>query len=119
MKQIIILLLGLVLGACSHLVTKTSQDETFQVIQEQADTTILSLGEIESHDNRDDCWLMVDNKVYDVTVYIPEHPGGDSILKGCGKDATEMFAGIKGGEGHSENARGFLEQYYIGNVKLN
>jgi cytochrome b involved in lipid metabolism len=30
---------------------------------------------------------------YDVTEYVDEHPGGDSILKNVGGDATEGFHG--------------------------
>ncbi|MEM4260983.1 MAG: cytochrome b5-like heme/steroid binding domain-containing protein [Candidatus Woesearchaeota archaeon] len=60
---------------------------------------------------------MVNGKVYDVTNYIKmnKHPGGKIIIEGCGKDATELF-NTKGGrgEGHSEKAWNFLENYYIG-----
>jgi cytochrome b involved in lipid metabolism len=36
---------------------------------------------------------VVDNSVYDVTNFITDHPGGEEILKGCGKDATSLFKG--------------------------
>lgn len=27
-----------------------------------------------------DCWIMVEEKVYNVTDFLVEHPGGDAIL---------------------------------------
>jgi cytochrome b involved in lipid metabolism len=53
-----------------------------------------SLDEISKHDNKNDCWLVIDGNVYDVTYYIPQHPGGLSILKYAGKDCTKEFHAI-------------------------
>jgi cytochrome b involved in lipid metabolism len=33
-------------------------------------------------------------KVYDVTSYVEEHPGGDAILNNAGDDSTEGFFGL-------------------------
>jgi len=38
--------------------------------------------------------MIVNNKVYDVTHYIPFHPGGVKILAGVGRDGTELFSKI-------------------------
>ncbi|KAH8681497.1 cytochrome b2 [Xylariales sp. PMI_506] len=52
----------------------------------------LSGVEVAKHDSKDDCWVVVHGKVYDVTEFLPEHPGGAKIiLKYAGKDATEEF----------------------------
>ena len=32
------------------------------------------------HRSRKDCWLVINGKVYDVTSFVPEHPGGATIL---------------------------------------
>ena len=32
--------------------------------------------EIEKHDKKDDCWIVVDNRVYDATSVLSWHPGG-------------------------------------------
>lgn len=41
------------------------------------------------------CWVIINNKVYDVTEFLPEHPGGKSIiLKYAGKDATAVYEPI-------------------------
>ena len=52
----------------------------------------LSGEEIAKHNNNKDCWVIVHGKAYDVTEFLPEHPGGPKIiLKYAGKDATEEY----------------------------
>ena len=37
-------------------------------------------------------WTVIDGDVYDITNYIKDHPGGKKkIIRGIGKDSTEMF----------------------------
>jgi cytochrome b involved in lipid metabolism len=72
------------------------------------------LPEVAQHATDADCWLAVDGKVYDVTQAVDKHPGGPAILKGCGKDATELFNGV---EKHGEQARGFLQNLQIGTLE--
>ncbi|KAK3638080.1 hypothetical protein LTR56_013290 [Elasticomyces elasticus] len=51
--------------------------------------------EVAQHNNRESCWVIVDGRAYDVTEFLPEHPGGPKIiLKYAGKDATEEYAPI-------------------------
>ncbi len=66
--------------------------------------------ELATHATREDCWLAIEGTVYDVTKFIPMHPGKDNIVIGCGKDATALFAnhGREGGVPHSERARQML-----------
>lgn len=48
--------------------------------------------DVQKHNKQDDCWVIVHGKVYDVTEFLPEHPGGSKIiLKYAGKDATKKF----------------------------
>jgi L-lactate dehydrogenase (cytochrome) len=40
----------------------------------------------------DDLWIVIHGKVYDLTNFLPEHPGGPRIiLKYAGQDATDAF----------------------------
>jgi cytochrome b involved in lipid metabolism len=78
----------------------------------------LTLAVVATHNTADDCWMVINNNVYNVTDYIPNHPGGEqTIVPYCGKDATTVFE-TKGGSGktHSDQARQILSQFYIGDL---
>lgn len=36
----------------------------------------ISVAEITKHATPDDCWIVVNGKVYDLTTFAPNHPGG-------------------------------------------
>ncbi|KZO93869.1 hypothetical protein CALVIDRAFT_539522 [Calocera viscosa TUFC12733] len=56
------------------------------------DQVLISGEEVAKHNTRESCWIIVHGKVYDVTEFLPEHPGGMKIiLKYAGKDATEEY----------------------------
>nr|AAY59538.1 nitrate reductase [Cylindrotheca fusiformis] len=71
-----------------------------------------TMEEIRKHNTEEDCWIIVNNRVYDATEYLELHPGGtDSIVINAGEDATEDFVAI-----HSMKATKMLEKYYIGDL---
>jgi cytochrome b involved in lipid metabolism len=46
----------------------------------------VSVSEFSQHNNEDDCWIVYKGKVYDVTKFLPFHPGGaDVIAQFCGE----------------------------------
>ena len=48
--------------------------------------------EVNQHNTDTDCWVVIDNKVYDITEFVSEHPGGKQILVNVsGDDVTEYF----------------------------
>ncbi|KAF9446522.1 hypothetical protein P691DRAFT_794412 [Macrolepiota fuliginosa MF-IS2] len=50
---------------------------------------------VAEHNSRDSCWIIVHDKIYDVTEFLDEHPGGSKIiLKYAGVDATEAYEPI-------------------------
>ncbi|KAI0932367.1 hypothetical protein AcW1_000485 [Taiwanofungus camphoratus] len=54
-----------------------------------------SLEEVAGHNDASSCWVIISNKVYDVTDFLPEHPGGAKIiLKYAGRDATAAYEPI-------------------------
>ncbi|KAH9855954.1 glyoxylate dehydrogenase [Lenzites betulinus] len=56
---------------------------------------VITSSEVAAHASRESCWIIVHGKVYDVTDFLDEHPGGSKIiLKYAGKDATEAYEPI-------------------------
>ncbi|XP_037724574.1 cytochrome b5 isoform X1 [Drosophila subpulchrella] len=71
------------------------------------------LANIKQHNKAQDLWIVIDNKVYDVTQFRLEHPGGeDTLVDVAGRDATKDFNDV----GHSSEAREMLKKYYIGDL---
>jgi len=70
----------------------------------------IKMEEVEKHSSVDDLWLVIDGKVYDVTPFMDDHPGGGEImLSAAGKDGTQDFEDV----GHSPHARELLKKYYL------
>ena len=69
--------------------------------------------DVAKHNKADDAWLIIDGKVYDVTDFVEDHPGGDSILNEVGKDSSAGFHGDQ----HPETVAEAVEEYYIGELK--
>uniref|UniRef100_A0A671MCM8 Cytochrome b5 heme-binding domain-containing protein n=1 Tax=Sinocyclocheilus anshuiensis TaxID=1608454 RepID=A0A671MCM8_9TELE len=71
--------------------------------------------EVQAHNMSKDTWLIIHDKVYDITSFMEEHPGGEEVLlEQAGADATESFEDV----GHSTDAREMLQQYYIGELHM-
>ncbi|XP_013882756.1 cytochrome b5 type B [Austrofundulus limnaeus] len=74
-----------------------------------------TLEEVRVHNMNSDTWLIIHNKVYDISNFLEEHPGGEEVLlEQGGADATESFEDV----GHSTDAREMLQQYYIGELHM-
>ncbi|CAL4162432.1 unnamed protein product [Meganyctiphanes norvegica] len=72
---------------------------------------IYTLAEVQNHDIMSDCWIILYDKVYDVTDFMMEHPGGEELLmEHAGRDATLSFRGV----GHSAAAIQSLTEYLVG-----
>ncbi|KAG8690691.1 Cytochrome b2, mitochondrial precursor [Ceratobasidium sp. 423] len=74
---------------------------------------LISYDEVQKHNTRDSCWIVIRGqnldqrtdaiKVYDITDFIPKHPGGlKPILANAGTDATKIYESI--------HAKGFIEK---------
>jgi cytochrome b5 len=67
--------------------------------------------EIAKHRTRGDAWVVIDDRVFDVTSWAMQHPGGADIILACsGGDASREFADV----GHSSDAREKLDGLQIG-----
>lgn len=73
-------------------------------------TGSFTVSEVSKHNSRNNCYLIINNKVYNVSPYISYHPGGsEAIISRCGKDVTKIFTRI-----HSNRAWDLLKKYRIG-----
>ncbi|KAH6802172.1 cytochrome B5 isoform A [Perilla frutescens var. frutescens] len=78
-------------------------------------TKLYTMEEASQHNTNEDCWIVIDGKVYDVSSYLDEHPGGDDVLLGAtGKDATDEFEDA----GHSKSARELMDKFCIGELDV-
>jgi len=83
-----------------------------------------TLEEVAKHNNEDDCWTVIDGGIYDITSYIPRHPGDSEILRACGTDGSSLFNSRKTADGeeigsgtpHSSSARSMLQRYQVGTL---
>eukprot|EP00243_Klebsormidium_subtile_P008429 TRINITY_DN399_c0_g1_i3.p1 TRINITY_DN399_c0_g1~~TRINITY_DN399_c0_g1_i3.p1 ORF type:complete len:120 (+),score=19.67 TRINITY_DN399_c0_g1_i3:151-510(+) len=83
------------------------------MVAEGAEGRVITLEEASKHTTEKDAWLVIHGKVYDVTKFLEEHPGGDEVLlTSTAQDASQDFDDV----GHSKSAIKMLEQYYVGDL---
>ncbi|MEQ2273737.1 Cytochrome b5 [Xenotaenia resolanae] len=71
------------------------------------------LSEIEAQNSFKSTWIIIHNKVYNVTKFLDEHPGGEEVLREqAGGNATESFEDV----GHSTDAREMASSMVIGEL---
>ncbi|OEL33369.1 Cytochrome b5 [Dichanthelium oligosanthes] len=76
---------------------------------------LFAASEVAFHASRKDCWVVIGGKVYDVTKFLEDHPGGEDVLlhASASGDATEAFEEV----GHSTSAISMMDSYLIGSIK--
>ncbi|XP_065363063.1 cytochrome b5 isoform X2 [Calliphora vicina] len=73
----------------------------------------ITLETVKEHNKPTDLWIIIENKVYDLTKFRSEHPGGEETLdEVAGRDGTKDFIDV----GHSQEAREIMKKYYIGDL---
>ncbi len=123
----VVLAIGVFVFYISSEPASPPQSDNSQTIAENSSTPdkIISKETIAKHNTQTDCWTIVNGSVYDITPYVPSHPGGAEILRACGADGTSLFntrttdSGDQVGSGtpHSNNAQGLLSQFKIGTLE--
>jgi len=97
---------------------KTQQQSSNDISPKTSASAIaLTQSEVAKHSTANDCWIIVNAGIYQVTSYIQIHPGGSNeIIRYCGKDATQAFE-TKDGQGtHSSRANSDLTSLKLGDL---
>lgn len=65
---------------------------------DQSELKTFSLAEVARHNGRgEDCWIVIDGRVYDVTSFLDKHPGTKRVLLSVGgTDASKQFHQLHG-----------------------
>ena len=72
--------------------------------------------EVESHNSAKSCYVTIGTKVYDVTDFVDDHPGGgDLLLEYAGKDVEKILKDPTS-HPHSESAYEVLDESLVGFV---
>ena len=72
------------------------------------------MAQVEQHNSSSSCWTAINGKVYDVTEWISEHPGGpEHIIPLCGTDGSAAFNAQHGGQSAPAAE---LASFYIGDL---
>ncbi len=70
--------------------------------------------QVAQHNSATSCWTAINGKVYDLTNWIDQHPGGsETILSICGIDGSATFNAQHGGQAQPAQE---LASFYIGNL---
>jgi cytochrome b involved in lipid metabolism len=70
--------------------------------------------DVAAHGSVSSCYVIVGGKVYDLTAWIDQHPGGaQAIMNLCGKDGTTQFSNQHGSNAQAQAA---LASYLIGDL---
>lgn len=73
-------------------------------LQNSPNKRLVTPTEVSKHNTPDNCWVVIEGKVYNLTDFIDVHPGGPLILKlNAGMDVTAIFKPL--------HAKGTLEKY--------
>ena len=85
-----------------------------QGVQPTSTSKTFTMAEVALHADATSCYSVVNGSVYDLTTWIPKHPGGERAIKNiCGKDGTDGFNGKHGGKPQPES---MLASFKIGTL---
>lgn len=123
-KQLGIIIAIVGSGAIAGIITATRPKSITTDEQAIKSSQTFDMSTVAAHNSRNDCWTVINGKVYDITRYVRAHPGGTEILRACGIDGSSLFNTRRTADGetvgsgtpHSSSAHNVLAQYEIGTL---
>lgn len=103
-----VLLTIIFIGACYsdiNLITKTIKVE--EVVPPISSDATYTIDDVALHNNSEDCWLIIDKKVFNATEASRLHPA----MFNCGEDVSENYH-----INHGETIRDKMMKFYIGEL---
>lgn len=77
---------------------------------------VFNADEVAKHNTASSVWVSYRGKVYNVTEFVPDHPGGDDlVMRYAGKDMGEIMSDPSE-HSHSDSAFELLEEHIIGKI---
>ncbi|KDN37932.1 putative SCS7-required for hydroxylation of ceramide [Tilletiaria anomala UBC 951] len=84
--------------------------------EQQQRLRVFNADQVSKHDRLEDVWVVHKGKVYDVTDFVLDHPGGDDlVMRYAGKDMGDIMDDIVE-HVHSDSAYELLEEHLIGKI---
>eukprot|EP00193_Tetraselmis_chui_P022728 CAMPEP_0177771658 /NCGR_PEP_ID=MMETSP0491_2-20121128/11734_1 /TAXON_ID=63592 /ORGANISM="Tetraselmis chuii, Strain PLY429" /LENGTH=134 /DNA_ID=CAMNT_0019289271 /DNA_START=247 /DNA_END=651 /DNA_ORIENTATION=- len=110
--------LGVILVSLIILLVRSKGSEEAAAGDGAEETKTFTRAEVAAHSKEDDLWIILKtrehnkHRVYDVTAYVEEHPGGLSIMNNAGSDSTAGFYGSQ----HPPRVFDLIDEFYIGDL---
>jgi cytochrome b involved in lipid metabolism len=85
--------------------------------ESNAEKPVYTWAEVRKHNKKNDCWIVINNLVYNVTNFQKQHPGGSRLFHlYAGQDASEVFNAF-----HKEfdKVSKYSKLYLIGQIDAN
>jgi cytochrome b involved in lipid metabolism len=79
--------------------------------------------QVAAHNTQANCWVIYNNKVYNVTGFVSRHQGGRDVFNGntCGRDISSYISGAREPTSgkqykHSSSQMSDINPYYVANL---
>lgn len=83
--------------------------------EQKAETSSISMSDVQAKDSRESCWLILEGDVYDFTPVVQQHPFGNQLSQAiCGQDATEIILE----NADVDEVREQIEPLYLGELDV-
>jgi len=93
----------------------TEGTNSWEVVAGSEEVISYTMADVSAHNSSEDCWTIVDWKVYDISSFFGKHPGWDENLKIlCWNDWTQAFSAQHGWQERPEMK---LDSFYIWDLK--
>lgn len=82
-----------------------------------ANASVITLAQLAEHSAKTDCWVGYNRSVYDLTAWLPKHPGSSAAIEPYCGTAKEFEAAFKGQHGQTQVKTLLRESIYKGTLQ--